>query len=74
MNVIRDKFADDVVVNSNELCEAIRISRFTLLKWKKAGYIFQYGRRTTPGHCKEWLESQSKAESKSIENVLAGLN
>jgi hypothetical protein len=48
-------FADDVVVNTNELALALRVSRFTILNYKKRGYRFQFGNRTTPGHAKAWL-------------------
>ena len=74
MNVIRNKFEDNVVVNSNELAESMRCSRYTILRWKKEGYKFLYGNRTTTAHFKEWLKSKANSESKAIESALAGLN
>lgn len=52
-------FADDVPVNSQELAQAMRVSRWTVIRWREQGYQFEFGRRTTPGHLKEWLRSRS---------------
>jgi hypothetical protein len=52
-------FADDVPVNSQELARAMRVSRWTVLRWREQGYEFEFGRRTTPGHLKSWLRSRS---------------
>jgi hypothetical protein len=53
-------FADNVSVNTSELAQALRVSRFTVHAWKRAGYQFELGTRTTPGHCKDWLRSRPK--------------
>jgi hypothetical protein len=58
MATITNKFGDDVVVSLSELAEAMRTSRWTVRRMEK-GYKFQYGKRTTPGHCRKWLEEHA---------------
>ena len=55
---ITNKFADDVVVSMSELAIALRTSRWTIRRWMEMedGYQFQFGKFTTPGHAKQWLE------------------
>jgi hypothetical protein len=48
-------YADDVVVNAKELAQALRVSRWTLARWREKGYQFEFGNRSTPGHLKAWL-------------------
>lgn len=57
--MITQKLADDVPVNLTELAEAMRVSRFTVARWKKRGYRFEFGHQTTIGHCKEWRREQA---------------
>jgi phage terminase Nu1 subunit (DNA packaging protein) len=52
-------FADDVPVNGKELARTMRVSTRTVSKWKERGYVFEFGRMTTPGHCKEWLRHRA---------------
>ena len=52
-----NKFADDDPVNQAELARAFRTSRWTVRRWQEFGYEFQFGTRTTPGHCRAWLEA-----------------
>jgi hypothetical protein len=59
MATINNKFEDDVVVSLSELAEAMRTSRWTVRRWMEKGYKFQYGNRTTPGHCRKWLEEHA---------------
>jgi hypothetical protein len=56
--VITQIFSDDVPVNTQELADAMRVSRWTISRWKKEGYVFEFRTRTTPGHLKQWLRSQ----------------
>jgi hypothetical protein len=56
-------YLDDTLVGDKELAMAMLVSRSTVRNWKVAGYVFQFGRMTTPGHCKAWLrESARKAQ------------
>jgi hypothetical protein len=56
-------FADDVPLNTTELAQAMRVSRWTIGRWKKdQGYQFEFGRRTTAGHLKAWLRARAVAE------------
>jgi tRNA nucleotidyltransferase/poly(A) polymerase len=50
------KYADDDLVNQAELARALRTSRWTVRRWQEFGYEFQFGSRTTPAHCRAWLE------------------
>jgi hypothetical protein len=63
--MISQKFADDVPVNLAELAEAMRVSRFTVARWKKQGYRFEFGHQTTIGHCKAWRREQATAKALS---------
>lgn len=47
-------FLDDTPVNALELAAAMRVCRATVFNWKKQGYKFEFGFKTTPGHCKNW--------------------
>ena len=42
-------FTDDTPVNAKELAATLRVSRSTVFNWKKQGYRFEFGIRTTPG-------------------------
>ena len=53
------RFADDVPVNTKELALAMRVSRWTIYRWKEKGYRYEFGRRTTVGHLKAWLREQA---------------
>jgi hypothetical protein len=55
-------FADDVPINMTELAQAMRVSRWTIGRWKAQGYEFEFGRRTTAGHLKAWLRGRAAAE------------
>jgi hypothetical protein len=57
---IVNKFADDVPVTSLEVACAMRVSRWTVGRWKQAGYKFEFGRHTTLGHLKAWLRDQAQ--------------
>jgi hypothetical protein len=56
-------FADDVPLNMTELAQAMRVSRWTIGRWKKEhGYQFEFGRHTTAGHLKAWLRKRTATE------------
>jgi hypothetical protein len=59
---ITQTFADDVPVNGQELAQAMRVSRWTVYRWRDDGYRFEFGKRTTPGHLKLWLRSRTEGE------------
>jgi len=66
-----NKFADDVPVSTSELADAMRVSRWTIRRWKEDGYQFEFGRRTTTGHLKAWLREQAlKDQSSSDEEAV----
>ena len=76
IRVITQSFADDVVVNAKELAHALRVSRWTVARWREEGYQFEFGNRSTPGHLKAWLrERAGRGETKGNElaNKLARL-
>jgi hypothetical protein len=56
---ITQSFADDVVVNAKELAHALRVSRWTVARWREEGYQFEFGNRSTPGHLKAWLRERA---------------
>lgn len=56
--MITQRFADDVVVNALELSQNMRVSRWTVYRWRGQGYKFEFGNLTTTGHLKAWLRSQ----------------
>ena len=58
--VITQAFADETVVNALELSRALRVSRWTLDRWRKDGYEFEFGSRSTPGHLKAWLRERPR--------------
>ena len=51
-------YFDDTLVRTKELAVAILVSHSTVRNWKVAGYVFQFGGMTTPGHCKAWLKDR----------------
>jgi hypothetical protein len=53
--MVEQAFADDVVVNTKELSQNMRVSEWTAYRWKTQGYRFEFGKRTTTGHLKNWL-------------------
>jgi hypothetical protein len=57
--VITQLFADDVVVNALELSKNMRVSQWTVYRWKIKGYRFEFGKLTTTGHLKSWLRLQA---------------
>jgi hypothetical protein len=57
--MITQSFADDVVVNAKELAQALRVSRWTVARWREEGYQFEFGNRSTPGHLKAWITRTS---------------
>jgi hypothetical protein len=76
IRVITQSFADDVVVNAKELAHALRVSRWTVARWREEGYQFEFGNRSTPGHLKAWLrERAGRGETKvnELANKLASL-
>jgi len=52
-------YLDGTLVRTKELAVAMLVSRSTVRNWKVAGYVFQFGRMTTPGHCKAWLRDRA---------------
>jgi hypothetical protein len=76
IRVITQSFADDVVVNAKELAHALRVSRWTLARWREEGYQFEFGNRSTPGHLKAWLReraTQRKPKVNELSDKLARL-
>jgi|GraSoi_2013_60cm_1033757.scaffolds.fasta_scaffold02305_7 hypothetical protein len=76
IRVITQSFADDVVVNAKELAHALRVSRWTLARWREEGYQFEFGNRSTPGHLKAWLReraAQRKPKVTELSDKLARL-
>jgi hypothetical protein len=59
---VRQRFTDDTVVNINDLALAMRVSRWTVGLWRKQGYQFEFGRRTTPGRLKAWLRAEAASQ------------
>jgi hypothetical protein len=56
---------DDSPVNHTELARVMRVSRGTVYNWEKQGYQMEFGSRTTPGHCKEWLRTNARRDPAS---------
>ncbi|MEY2539316.1 MAG: hypothetical protein QOG67_3056 [Verrucomicrobiota bacterium] len=56
---ITKKYADDVPLIAADLAKAMRVSRWTIGKWKANGYVFLYGKMTTQEHVKAWLKTQA---------------
>jgi hypothetical protein len=54
--MLETDLSDDVPCTQTELASALRTKPYSIRKWIKLGYEFQFGTRTTPGHCKRWLE------------------
>jgi hypothetical protein len=57
---ITKKYADDVPLTAGDLAKAMRVSRWTVGRWKADGYKFLYGKMTTPGHVKAWLKTEAE--------------
>lgn len=75
-NKVTQTFEDDVSVNGEELAQAMRVSRWTIYRWKAEGYQFEFGSRTTTGHLKAWLRSRAATPSPTdikMEEVLRRL-
>ncbi len=53
----------------SQLAAAFNVSRGTVYNWKTAGYVFQFGRRTTAEHCRNWLASRSEPTAAEIAAV-----
>jgi hypothetical protein len=64
-NYEADQFSDSEPVNLWELAVALRVSRWTVYRWRKRGYQFEFGNRTTPGHCKAWLRENPTVASRT---------
>ena len=72
--MIAPKYSDDLPVNAKELAEAMRVSRWTVYRWRSEGYRFEFGSRTTAGHLKDWLRSRADLPKNSeLEPELAKL-
>lgn len=59
---IVNKYADDVPLTLVELAKAMRVSRWTIYRWKSEGpdpYRFEFGRQTTLGHLKAWRRKKA---------------
>jgi hypothetical protein len=65
---VTKKYADDVLLNIGELSEALRVSRWTIDRWRKRenGYKFLYGKLTTAAHAKDWLRQQAQKTSQTV--------
>jgi hypothetical protein len=51
------RYDDDEPLNSSELAQAMRFSRWSLLRCKRRGYKMEYGNRSSLGHFKKWLRA-----------------
>lgn len=49
---------DDEPVNTTQLAASMKVHRSTVSEWKREGYVFEFGTRTTVAHCKDWLRSR----------------
>jgi hypothetical protein len=49
----------DALVGVCALASALNVSRWTIRRWRVAGYEFQFGRRTSVEHCRQWLEKNA---------------
>jgi hypothetical protein len=59
--VITQPYADDVCVNALELSQNMRVSRWTVYRWRAQGYQFEFGKLTTTGHLKAWLRALAES-------------
>jgi hypothetical protein len=66
---IVNQYADDVPLTLVELAKAMRVSRWTIYRWKTEGYRFELGRLTTLGHLKNWLRQQALKKSGTDKEV-----
>ena len=66
-STIVNKYADDVPLTLMELSKAMRVSRWTVQRWKDDGYKFEFKRWTTMGHLKAWLRKHALEDKKSAE-------
>ena len=48
------------MVTQVELAKAMRVSRWTVSGWKQKGSKFEFGKHTTPGHCRAWLRANAQ--------------
>jgi hypothetical protein len=55
----QEAFFDYSLVSVKELPVAMLVSRTTVFNWRARGYIFEFGRMTTVGHCKAWLRQRA---------------
>jgi hypothetical protein len=56
----REAFLDSSLVTVKELPVAMLVSRTTVFNWRAQGYVFEFGRLTTLGHCKAWLRARAE--------------
>src|SRR5258708_31618688 len=73
IRVIIQSFADDVVVNAKELAHALRVSRWTVARWREEGYQFEFGNRSTPGHLKAWLRERATQRKPKVNELATKL-
>ena len=69
---IVNKYADDVPLTLVELAKAMRVSRWTIYRWRSEGpdpYRFEFGRKSTAGHLKNWLRQQALKKSGTDKEV-----
>src|ERR1700756_348276 len=61
---IVNRYADDIPLKASEVAKAMRVSRWTLHRWRVEGYNFEFGNRlTTVGHLKNWLRQRALRQS-----------
>jgi hypothetical protein len=57
---------EDQPLNTNQIAAAMGVHRSTVSQWKREGYVFDLGRKTTLRHCKEWLRNRRQPDSDVI--------
>jgi hypothetical protein len=57
VRMIEQAYDDAVVLNALELSQNMRVSRWTIYRWRSQGYKFEFGNLTTTGHLKAWLRT-----------------
>jgi hypothetical protein len=62
---------DDSPVNNTELAQLMRCSRATIFSYKKQGYKFEFGNRTTAGHLKAWLRERAAKKERPVSEAVA---
>jgi hypothetical protein len=65
---------DTSVVNVGELAALMRVSRWTISNWRKSGYVFEFGNRTTAAHCKQWLRTRTHSALAVNANLTAEIS